>query len=147
MDTLKSVDISPKYILEIGASNGERLEMLPNKYKNTKCTGIEPSEKAIEDCNKKFHDIRMIQGVAVNLPFNDNAFDFVVIGFCLYLCDREDLFRIASEIDRVLSDHGHLISMIFTTLFLIKTHIHTLKVSIVIKWTTHLCSYGVRTIG
>jgi len=36
-------------------------------------------------------------------------FDIVVFGFCLYLCDREDLFRIAQEADRVLKPDGWLI--------------------------------------
>ena len=35
--------------------------------------------------------------------------DFVVFGFCLYLCDRSDLFQIAKEADRVLKNNGHII--------------------------------------
>ena len=40
------------------------------------------------------------------LPFEDASFDVVVYGFCLYLCDRADLFRIAAECDRVLDGDG-----------------------------------------
>ena len=36
-------------------------------------------------------------------------FDFVVFGFCLYLCDRGDLFQIAKEADRVLKNDGYII--------------------------------------
>ena len=50
-----------------------------------------------------------MQGTADRLPYRDGLFDVVVFGFCLYLCDREDLFRIASEADRVLNDQGWLI--------------------------------------
>ena len=32
-----------------------------------------------------------------------------IYGFCLYLCDRRDLFRIVAEGDRVLMDGGHLV--------------------------------------
>ena len=32
----------------------------------------------------------------------------MIFGFCLYLCDREDLFRIVSEADRVLRSPGWL---------------------------------------
>ena len=37
----------------------------------------------------------------------------MIFGFCLYLCDREDLFRIASEADRVLRPPGWLMIMDF----------------------------------
>jgi hypothetical protein len=33
----------------------------------------------------------------------------VIYGFCLYLCDRRDLFRIVAEGDRVLTNGGHLV--------------------------------------
>ena len=51
----------------------------------------------------------MRQGTAEALPFADASFDIVVFGFCLYLCDREDLFRVAAEADRVLKDPGWLV--------------------------------------
>ena len=35
-------------------------------------------------------------------------FDIVIFGFCLYLCDRKHLFRIACEADRVLKSNGYL---------------------------------------
>ena len=36
-------------------------------------------------------------------------FDIIVYGFCLYLCDRNDLFKIASEGNRVLRKNGFII--------------------------------------
>src|SRR5207253_396680 len=50
---------------------------------------------------------------AEQLPFDDKKFDIVIFGFCLYLCDREDLFRIASEADRVLKNPGWLLILDF----------------------------------
>ena len=43
------------------------------------------------------------------MPFGSDSFDIVIFGFCLYLCDREDLFRIAQEADRVLKKKSWLI--------------------------------------
>ena len=49
------------------------------------------------------------QGTAEALPYPDQHFDVVIFGFCLYLCDRSDLFRVASEADRVLRAPGYLL--------------------------------------
>lgn len=51
----------------------------------------------------------MRQGTAEQLPYADQSFEIVIFGFCLYLCDREDLFRIACEADRVLKSPGWLL--------------------------------------
>ena len=48
-------------------------------------------------------------GTADSLTHKDNAFDIVIFGFCLYLCDRGDLFRISTEADRVLKKEGWII--------------------------------------
>ena len=99
-------ELLPKKILEIGASNGWRLSVLNERFPEVRCVGIDPSEKAVCDA---FPDIEMHRGTADLLPFQDNSFDVVIFGFCLYLCDRADLFRIASEADRVLADGGCMI--------------------------------------
>jgi hypothetical protein len=37
----------------------------------------------------------------------------IIFGFCLYLCDRKDLFKIALEADRCLSDNGFMVILDF----------------------------------
>ena len=37
----------------------------------------------------------------------------MIFGFCLYFCDRKDLFKIACEVDRVLKDFGKLMILDF----------------------------------
>ena len=93
-------------VLEIGCSNGYRLEWLSKKM-GYRCKGVEPSEKAVAFACQM--GLEVYQGTADNLPFQDKCFDIVVLGFCLYLCDRDDLFRIAQEADRVLVNPGWLI--------------------------------------
>jgi ubiquinone/menaquinone biosynthesis C-methylase UbiE len=39
--------------------------------------------------------------MADQLSFGDGAFDILVFSFCLYLCDRDDIFSIAREANRV----------------------------------------------
>lgn len=70
------------------------------------CIGVEPSRAAIEDGGKKFPNIKFINSTADSLPFKDGYFDHIIIGFCLYLCDRDDLFKISYEIGRVLDNNG-----------------------------------------
>lgn len=93
-------------LLEIGCGEGARLKLLSNRF-NIQCFGVDPSEKAASEANAK--GVIAFQGTADELPFDDACFDIVVFGFCLYLCDREDLFQIASEADRVLKSEGWLI--------------------------------------
>ena len=95
-----------KKLLEIGCGEGKRLHWISENL-DLECYGVEPSEKAVALANSK--DAKVIQGTADSLDFENNKFDFVVFGFCLYLCDRSDLFQIAKEADRVLKDNGYLI--------------------------------------
>jgi len=93
-------------ILEIGCGEGGRLSWLKENC-GFDCHGVEPSAQAVEVA--KGRGIAAHQGTADQLPFDDNAFDVLTFGFCLYLCDREDLFRIACEADRVLRNPGWLL--------------------------------------
>ena len=97
-------------VLEIGCGDGTRLAWLKANL-NADCYGIEPSAQAVAAACAK--GINVQQGTADVLPFESQSFDIVVFGFCLYLCDREDLFRIASEADRVLRSPGWLMIMDF----------------------------------
>lgn len=97
-------------ILEIGCGDGARLEWL-RENRGCVCSGVDPSGKAIGIASGRGVDAR--QGTAERLPFEAQAFDVVTFGFCLYLCDREDLFRIAAEADRVLRNPGWLLILDF----------------------------------
>lgn len=93
-------------ILEIGCSSGWRLEKIKELYGCAELSGIDPSSKAVEAARRK--GIVAEVGTAGFLPFANEAFDVVIFGFCLYLCDRDSLFFAAAEADRVLSDGGLL---------------------------------------
>lgn len=95
-------------VLEIGCADGSRLDYL-NRVMGLQCTGVDVSFSAIESGCISFPNIKLEVCSADNLNFKNSSFNVVIIGFCLYLCDREDLFTIAKEVDRVLSDNGVLI--------------------------------------
>ncbi len=113
LDLIKQYKIEPENLLEIGCSDGWRLNLLSEQL-NSQCFGIEPSAKAVKKGNSSNGTINIIQGTADNLPYEDNIFDLLIYGFCLYLCDREDLFKIVYEGDRVLRDGGHIIIQDFS---------------------------------
>lgn len=102
----RALELDPKSVLEVGCANGYRLEALRSLY-DAECFGIEPSAAAVEDA-KRFGSVSVQVGTADELPFEDARFDALIFGFCLYLCDRGDLFKIAYHADRVLADGGFL---------------------------------------
>ncbi|OSO90613.1 hypothetical protein B7O87_09335 [Cylindrospermopsis raciborskii CENA303] len=79
-------------LLEVGCGEGKRLEWI-QKSLDIECHGIDPSDKAVTIAQEI--GVRAVRGTADHLPYPDETFDFLVFGFCLYLCDRDDLFRIA----------------------------------------------------
>ena len=108
ISAIKEMKIKPKKILEIGCSNGSQLNLLQKEFK-CECFGIDPSMKAINNGRKQFSNINFVHSTADCITFDDNSFDMVIFGFCLYLCSRNKLFRIAYEADRVLTNNGNLI--------------------------------------
>jgi ubiquinone/menaquinone biosynthesis C-methylase UbiE len=104
---LLNAPIKPTSILEIGCSTGWRLKHLKEIY-GALCAGIEPSAEAVSTAKRDFPELNVIQGTADRLPFEAGSFELVILGFCLYLCDVDDYFTIAAEVNRVLANEGHV---------------------------------------
>lgn len=47
-------------------------------------------------------------GTAESLSLPDKSVELLIYGFCLYLCDRDDLFRITGQAHRVLKPQSWL---------------------------------------
>ena len=92
-------------VLEIGCGPGLRLAWL-KQHMGWDCHGVDPSNEAVKQAVSA--GVGAHVGTADYLPFADNSFDILIFGFCLYLCDRDDLFKIAAEADRVLRNPGWL---------------------------------------
>lgn len=93
-------------LLEVGCGEGLRLSWLASHLK-IDVQGLEPSALAVEQACARGLQVR--RGTADSLPYEDASVDILVFGFCLYLCDRQDLFRIAQEADRVLKPESWLV--------------------------------------
>jgi ubiquinone/menaquinone biosynthesis C-methylase UbiE len=105
---LMALGVKPKRLLEIGCSSGSRLAVIA-KVLGSECHGLDPSAKAIEHGQNQYPNLLLRQGTADELPFEPGHFDVIIFGFCLYLCDPSDYFKIAWQADRVLADKGFLI--------------------------------------
>lgn len=108
IDLIQSLEVSFQKVLEIGCSNGHLIEKIRRNF-DVDCYGIDPSSEAIEDGINRFPKISLQTGTADRLLFDSQSFDMIIFGFCLYLCDRKDLFKIAYEADRCLKNEGTLI--------------------------------------
>jgi SAM-dependent methyltransferase len=97
-------------VLEIGCGDGSRLQYLAS-LGSFQVYGLEPSEKAVAKARGR--GLSVTRSTADVLPFPDSSFDILVFGFCLYLCDDADLFRIALEADRVLAKDAWLLILDF----------------------------------
>ena len=109
LDTLKPFQNEIGQVLEIGCSNGIKLEVIAQEL-NAKGVGIEPSSAAVDAGNerKKNSDVTLHVGTGDILPYEDASFDLVYFAFCLYLFDRKTLMRSLAEADRVLRPGGFL---------------------------------------
>lgn len=96
--------LQPKSILEIGCGDGRRLSEFCDA--GAACFGVDPSAMAIKSAQARDPRLHLSVGTAAQILQPDAKFDLVIFGFCLYLCDRADLFRIAAEADRVLCENG-----------------------------------------
>lgn len=103
---LPSIQNEHPRVLEIGCGDGGRLSWLASNL-GFESYGLDPSAKAV--AKAKQAGVLAQQGTADSLPYDSGIFDVVIFGFCLYLCDREDLFRIAQEADRVLKSEAWII--------------------------------------
>lgn len=116
----KVIELISKYnlennsVLEIGCSAGYRLNAIKELFPNSQVTGIEPSEKAIAFGKENYKNVEFVHGTADNLSdFENESLDIVIVGFVFYVIDRNILFKVISEIDRVLKNGGVIIIIDF----------------------------------
>jgi ubiquinone/menaquinone biosynthesis C-methylase UbiE len=104
---LKQYSIKPRKILEIGCSNGWRLDLLQKTY-HAECAGVDPSDLAIQDGKKRYPKLILHRALASKLPMKD-SFDLVIISFVFHWIAREELLKSVAEVDRMVQDDGFLL--------------------------------------
>ena len=99
LNTIKKLVPSDKYGVEIGVGTGKFALPLGINV------GVEASEKMAEISRKR--GIQVYEGVAEQLPFNDETFDFVLL--VTTICFVDDLEKSFKEAYRVLKNEGFII--------------------------------------
>lgn len=111
----------PVKVLEIGCGEGGRLLWMASHW-GAEVYGLDPSQQAVDMARK--NGVQAFKGTADKLPFDESMFDMVIFGFCLYLCDRDDLTAIANEADRVLKESSWVIIHDFFSMAPVKRPYH-----------------------
>jgi len=116
-DVLKSVRIkNGSKVLEIGFGTGKVLVELSRKYKNKgEVYGLDLSKRMADKARKYIerrainHNIDVMVGDALYLPFPDSCFDMLFSSYMLDLIDTPRIPNILLEFRRVLKKGGRLI--------------------------------------
>lgn len=97
-----------KSVIELGSSNGFRLNLLKNILLNCeKYTGVDVSKIAVENGISRY-GLDMHQS-ALDKFKSDEKFDLVIVNFVYHWIDRETIFKAVSNTDSLLNDGGYLI--------------------------------------
>lgn len=128
IDLIKKYNFDPSSVLEVGCSGGYRLNGIQGVLPKCHVFGIEPSQKAIDYGKSNFPKINFTQGTADDLSkYADASMDVVIVGFVFYVIDRQMIFKVVSEIDRVLKNGGQLIIVDFFSETALKTQYEHIK--------------------
>lgn len=97
-------------LLDLGCGNGRVYEFLQKGEKDVRYTGLDFSEKLIEQGRKKYPDAAFVVSDMTELPFKEESFDHVwAIASFHHLPTRELRKRCLDEIQRVLKPGGYFI--------------------------------------
>lgn len=105
---IKALNLSPKSILEVGCSNGWRLEKL-SKLLNPRperICGRDISHEAIAEGTQKWGSDIELKCEALDDLKAESPFDLLICSFVLHWIDRKNLMHVISNIDRALAFGG-----------------------------------------
>jgi ubiquinone/menaquinone biosynthesis C-methylase UbiE len=98
-----------KHVLEVGAGRGGGAHYITRYYKPKSYTALDISETSINYCNSHYdlEELSFVRGVAEDLPFEDESFDFLVnVESSRCYKSLDDFY---SEVHRVLRPGGQFL--------------------------------------
>lgn len=118
MATLVAKD-NPKSVIDIATGTGDLAISISSLAKDTKVIGVDISDNMLEIARIKVHKrklgnrIKLIQGNAENLLFDNKSFDVATIAFGIR--NFQEIDRSLLECHRILKEGGSLYIMEFST--------------------------------
>jgi demethylmenaquinone methyltransferase/2-methoxy-6-polyprenyl-1,4-benzoquinol methylase len=111
--TVRALDPRPGYhILDVATGTADLAILLARTESSSEIVGLDPSERMLEIGRRKVHDaalterVRLVNGSAEALPFEDATFDGVTIAFGIR--NVPDRVRGLTEMARVTRPGGHV---------------------------------------
>jgi len=96
-------------VLEVGCGTGHILQRFL-EFGSKTSTGIDLMQNRIEEGQKSYPRVKLLQGDASHLPFENGQFDLVMQFMCLSsVLDSNMRKQIANEMWRVLKPGGHIL--------------------------------------
>ena len=107
---IKSLCIKPnEKVLDLCTGTGDLIRFI-KKYSNN-ITGVDFSENMLKIARKKFKDTEFIEADCTQLPFADNSFDIITMGYGLR--NIENRTKALKEVYRVLKPNGKFLHLDF----------------------------------
>jgi ubiquinone/menaquinone biosynthesis C-methylase UbiE len=105
---IEAQGLSSFSVLDVGAGSGELLRVTSGWARQTNrrvtAVGLELNERSAESINEeseRFDEISSVRGNALELPFKDNCFDYVMCSLFTHHFVDEQVVRIFREMSRV----------------------------------------------
>ncbi|MBK5093137.1 MAG: class I SAM-dependent methyltransferase [Actinobacteria bacterium] len=105
-------DANGKSVLDLGCGTGNLMAAVLEAYPEVKLSGIDPSEGMRQACAQRLagrENVQVTAGDALEIPFDDGKFDFVMTNLALHHVAPDDRVKCAREMARVLKEGGSLL--------------------------------------
>lgn len=110
--SVKNLEIKPHdNVIDLCCGTGDIAGMIKKIQPDACVTGIDFSERMLEIAKDKNQGIRYLQGDVTNLPYEDNSFDIVTIGFGLRNIQNAE--KAVEEVYRILKPNGSFLHLDF----------------------------------
>ena len=100
---LKKLKTNSK-VLDLGSGTGHLSQFIRDL--GHEVIGLDPSKEMLKYARKNFPEIKFINGISAELPFEADSFDYVVSIEVLRYLNEEDVDKTYEEIYRVLKPNG-----------------------------------------
>lgn len=138
---IKNLDIKPHdNVLDLCCGTGDLASIIKKTQPKACVTGIDFSEKMLEIAKDKHPNIRFFQSDATNLPFEDNTFDIVTMGFGLRNIQNAE--KAVEEVYRILKPKGKFLHLDFGEKNIISKIYDKITPLIVSRFTDNASAYS-----